>query len=44
MGDMKTCWDCKLHNNCPKGILFQGEVITKDVEEECDKFKGEKHE
>ena len=39
---MMTCWDCKHHQYCPKGILFQGEIITKDVKEECDKFQGDK--
>ena len=39
---MLTCWDCELMNQCPKGILFQGDVLTKDVSKECDKFiKGE---
>ena len=39
---MMTCWDCTLHENCPKGILFQGEVILKDVSKECDKYQGAK--
>ena len=39
---MMTCWDCELLNQCPKGILFQGDVLTKDVSKECDRFiKGE---
>ena len=35
---MMSCWDCKRVEDCPKGILWQGEMITKDVEKECDKF------
>ena len=35
---MMTCWDCELLNDCPKSILFMGEILNKDVEKECDKF------
>ena len=32
----------ELLNQCPKGILFQGDVLNKDVSKECDRFiKGE---
>ena len=35
---MMTCHDCERVNDCPKGILFQGEMLTSNVEEKCDKF------